>query len=248
MGIQIAVQLYTVRDQAEKDFIGTLEKISEIGYQGVEFAGYGGLSAGELAKVLERLHLKACGTHVGIDQVTQHLDEVIAYNKEIGNKHIICPWADVKTREDFINMGKLFNTVGEKCAKEGLVFGYHNHDFEFTSLDGEYGLDIMFAACAPANVKAELDIFWVRYAGEDPVKYIRKYAGRCPLIHIKDMDSLETRYNTEIGNGIMDFHAIHAAAKDAGVEWLVVELDECPRPSIESISISFENLKKMNLI
>ncbi|MCG8500758.1 MAG: sugar phosphate isomerase/epimerase [Firmicutes bacterium] len=245
MNIPVALQLYTLREETEKDFIGTLEKVAAIGYQGVEFAGYGGLSASELKACLDRLGLKAAGSHVSMDQLTSNLDEVIAFNKAIGNAYIICPWAEFETKEDYINTAKKFNEIGQRCNENGLIFCYHNHDHEFDVVDGNYGLDILYGESAENLVKAEIDTYWVQYAGVDPVGYIKQYRGRCPLIHLKDMEAGEKKDYAEIGNGVMDIKAIVDAAKENGAKWLVVEQDECKRQPLESVTISFENLKKM---
>lgn len=244
MSIPIALQLYTLREETQKDFIGTLEKVAEIGYEGVEFAGYGGLKASELRKTLDKLGLKAAGSHVGIELLKNNLEEVIDYNLEIGNKYIVCPWNEYKSREDYIETAKLFNKIGEKCREKGLEFCYHNHNHEFEIYDGEYGLDILYKNTDKDLVKAEIDAYWVTYAGVDPVEYLKKFSNRLPLIHLKDMDK-EDRSFTEIGNGIINFKEVIKIAKENGVKWLIVEQDVCKRPPIESVKISFENLKKI---
>lgn len=245
MNIPVAVQLYTLREETNKDFAGTLEKIAEIGYKGVEFAGYGGLTASKLKNVLEKLGLKAAGSHVGLDLLKDRIDEVIDYNLEIGNKYIVCPWNQYNSRYDYIETAGLFNKIGEKCKEEGFQFCYHNHNHEFASYNGEYGLDILYRKTDPELVMAEIDTYWVKYAGLDPAEYIKKYSGRTPLIHLKDMDNSEDRVFTEIGNGILDFNSIINASQDSGAEWFIVEQDVCKRPAIESVKISFENLKRI---
>lgn len=245
MSIPVAVQLYTLREEASRDFAGTLERVAEIGYKGVEFAGYGNLTASKLKDTLEKLGLKAAGSHVGLDQLKDRLDEVIDYNLEIGNKYIVCPWNQYGSHNDYIETARLFNKIGEKCKEKGLQFCYHNHSHEFASYNGEHGLDILYRETDPELVMAEIDTYWVKYAGLDPAEYIKKYSGRTPLIHLKDMDNGEDRAFAEIGNGILDFNSIINAAQDSGAEWLIVEQDVCKRPAIESVKISFENLKRI---
>lgn len=248
MNTQIAVQLYTVRDETAKDFVGTLEKVMEIGYKGVEFAGFDDVPASRMKSVLDRLGLKAAGSHTSISLLTGKLDEVMAYNLEIGNKYIICPHYKFGNREDYINMAKVFDEIGEKCRANGLQFGYHNHDFEFTSFDGVYGLDILYKQTKPENMVAEIDTCWAYFAGVDPVSYIRKYNGRCPLIHLKDLRTKskeEAEFFAEVGTGINDIPGIVSISKEIGSEWVIVEQDACYRPSLESIKISYENVKKL---
>ncbi|NJD01939.1 MAG: sugar phosphate isomerase/epimerase [Ruminiclostridium sp.] len=248
MALPIALQLYTVRDETERDFIETLEKVAAMGYKGVEFAGFGDIPAKQMKAALDRLGLKAVGSHTGIDLIKDKLDEVIEYNLEIGNKYVICPWAPFKTREDYMEAARLFNGIGAKCKARGIQLAYHNHDFELAIFDGKYGLDILYRSTLPENLAAEIDTCWVFYAGVDPVQYIAKYKGRCPLIHLKDMKSKDRDDFIELGDGIVDISAIVKAAEAAGSEWLVAEMDSCPRPALESARICIDNLKKMNLI
>lgn len=248
MSIPIAVQMYTLRDEMAKDFKGTLEKVAEIGYKGVEFAGYGNLSAAQMKTELDRLGLAAAGSHVGLDLLKEKLEETLEYNLEIGNKYIICPWAKGESKQDYLDLALFLNRTGEKCKAKGLELGYHNHAHEFQVFDGEYALDMIFKNTDPELVKMELDTYWVQYAGIEPVGYLKKYAGRCPLVHQKDMEAGEGKGFTEVGNGIMDIKALHKAAVEIGAQWFIVEQDKCNRPQLESVTISFNNLKQMGLV
>lgn len=247
MSLQIAVQLYTLRNETAKDFIGTLEKVAAMGYQGVEFAGFGDIPASRMKAELDRLGLKAVGSHTGMDQLTGKLDEVIAYNLEIGNKYVICPWYKFDSREDYVNTAKALDEIGEKLRAKGLQLGYHNHDSEFVQFDGEYGMDILYNNTRPENMVAEIDTCWVFFAGVDPAAYVRKFRSRCPLVHLKDLTSRnrEEFKFAEVGTGINDIKGIVEAAKDIGAEWVVVEQDSTYIPALESVRISFENVKKM---
>lgn len=248
MNLPIALQLYSVRDEMEKDFIGTLKKVADIGYKGVEFAGFGGLSAEQLKKALDGLGLVPVGSHTGVDLLSEKLDEVIEYNLTLGNKYIVCPYNSYESKDAIIRASHFYNEVGEKIRAGGLEFLYHNHDFEFKKYDGEYGIDILFNGVKPENMAAEIDSGWVFHAGINPGDYVRSYTGRCPLVHIKDFTSTENKNFTEIGNGIVDIKAIAAAAVEAGTKWLIAEQDESSIPTLESVRISFNNLRKMNLV
>ncbi|HBM80254.1 MAG TPA: sugar phosphate isomerase/epimerase [Clostridiaceae bacterium] len=245
MNINLAVQLYSVRDEANRDFVGTLEKVAKIGYKGVEFAGYGGLTASQMKKHLDRLGLRVAGSHVGIDDLLNNLDDVIKYNIEIGNKYIVCPYASFKSKQDIIDLAQKLNRIGKKCKENGLQLCYHNHNHEFNVYDGETGLDIIYKETDPDLVKAEFDVYWIKYAGVDPVSYIHKHKDVCELIHLKDM-AKEDKFYTEIGNGIIDFGPIIKESLNNGAKWFVVEQDECRRPPLESIKISYDNIKKMH--
>lgn len=247
MNLPIALQLYTLREEMKKDFLGTLERVAETGYKGVEFAGYGNLTSGELKTELDRLGLKAAGSHVSLELLKNNLEEIIQYNLEIGSSYIICPWSEVKDKNGITEIAGFLNETGRKCREAGVEFCYHNHAHEFIDIDGIYGLDYLYSLTDPQNVQAEIDTYWVKRAGVDPIGYLRKFTGRCPLVHIKDMEDSEEKFYTEIGCGTMDIKGIAETAGKIGTRWLVVEQDECRRPALESVKISFENLKQMGL-
>lgn len=243
--IPIALQLYTLRDYAQKDFVGTLKNVSKIGYQGVEFAGYGNMKAGELKSLLDDLNLKPAGSHVGIDMLTENLDDVIDYNLKIENHFIVCPWQKYSGKDDFISFARVLNEIGKKCKENGLGLCYHNHAHEFERFNGICGFDLLVENTDPNLVYFEIDVYWLKYAGADPISYIRKLGKRMPLIHIKDMEKVGRDF-AEVGTGIMDIQGIVSESK-ANVQWLIVEQDKCRRDPYESVKISLENLKKMNL-
>lgn len=244
--MKIAVQLYTIREETQKDFAAALEKVAKIGYEGVEFAGYGDLPASRMKSYLDGFGLTAAGSHVGYDLLVNKLEEVIEYNLEIGNRYIVCPWKEYKGRDDFLRTSEVLEGIGRRCRQSGLQFGYHNHAHELKMFeDGDYGLDLMYSRTDPDILKAEIDVYWVSYAGLDPVLYLRKYSGRCPVLHLKDMEEGKEKSFTEVGNGVIDMQAIVEEAKRSGVQWLVVEQDVCKISPIESITISYENIRKM---
>lgn len=246
MSLSIGLQLFSIKEETEKDFSGALRRVAEIGYQGVEFAGYGGLSSSELKALLQELKLKPCGSHVGLKDLTENLDQVIEYNLEIGNPYIICPNANYSSKEDFISMGDTLTKIAEKCSKHGLKVGYHNHSHEMQLFDGELGLDLIYKNTDPGKVQAEIDTYWVEYAGVNPSAYVKKHAARCELLHIKDMEIVEgIKRSTEIGNGIMDIKTLVETAKTIDVKWLIVEQEFFTKPLIESVNIDYKNLKKL---
>jgi len=244
--IPVALQMYTLRNESAKDFVGTLKKVAEVGYAGVELAGYGSLSASDLRKLLDDLGLKRAGSHVGMNDLQKDLDRVTEFNLEIGNHYIVYPSLPKEMRNDekgFREAAKLLNSIGEKCSKQGLGFCYHNHNFEFQKFGGKYALDILYEAADPKFVQAEVDVYWAKHAGVDPADYIRRYPGRCPFIHLKDMAGDADRSFAEVGEGIIDFDAIFKASQAVGTKWYVVEQDLCKRPPLESVRISLENLR-----
>lgn len=246
----VALTLYQVRDEFAKDYIGTLKQIAKIGYPAVQIATVGNITAKELNAVLSDLGLKVAGNHISLDALEHNLDSVIEFNRIIGNKYIICPYLPEERRKDaagYRNLAKILNEIGGKCKKQGMQLCYHNHSFEFVEFDGIPALDILFRASAPNLVQAEIDVYWVQHGGGSPSGYIRKYAGRCPMVHLKDMENDEKKSFAEVGYGILDWDGIFAACEYANVDWYTVEQDTCKRPPLESAKMSFEFLKKKGI-
>jgi sugar phosphate isomerase/epimerase len=244
----IALQMYTLRDETTRDFAGTLRNVAEIGYAGVEFAGTGGLGAAELRRLLDDLNLRPAGSHTGLDQLESNLNAALDYNQAMGNHFVVCPYLPQERRgsaDAYRALGDVLNRAGAACKQRGLQLCYHNHDFEFQQFDGQYALDILYAATDPDLVKAELDTYWIKKGGADPAAYIRQYFGRCPLIHLKDIAPDAKGSFAEVGEGTQDWPAIFAASEAGGARWYIVEQDVCPRPPLESVAISLGNLRKM---
>lgn len=251
-GIPVALQLYTVRDQTGKDFVGTVRKVAEMGYAGIELSGSyglnpGDLSAASLADLLAETGLKPAGNHVGLGGFEGDLDRVIAYNLHIGNRFVGVPAlpAEMRNPAGFRHAAALMNRFGATLVEAGLVLYYHNHAFEFEATDGVRGIDILLDETDPDLVGFQCDVYWVHYAGESPAALIRAHGGRFPLIHLKDMVGTgEERTFAEVGEGVMAFEPIFAASEAQGAQWYIVEQDRCSRPSLDSARISLENLRK----
>lgn len=244
MSIPIALQLYSLRDDAAKDFPGVLKAVAEMGYEGVEFAGYGGLSASELKKMLDDLGLKVAGSHVAFNLLDKEFNQVVDFNLEIANKYLICPSAPrdlVQEADGWKSFATRMTEIGKKAREQGLQLGYHNHSWEFETIDGEYVLDIFFENADPEAVIAELDLGWVFHAGVDPVTYLQKYEGRCPLIHVKDFK--KDGPQTEVGTGDIDLAGIVKAAKKLNVEWYIIETEEYNMAPVDSVRVGLNNLK-----
>jgi len=243
---KIGLQLYTVRETIKRDFVGALREVAHIGYSGVEFAGdMGGYAPRELRRLLDDLGLRPIGGHVGIDDLNRGLEQTLERYAALGARYVGVAWLPPAYRnaDGWLRAGKLMEQAALKARSHGLVFHYHNHDFEFERLpNGKYGLDQLFESTDPGLVKAELDVYWVKKGGEDPILYIQKLAGRVPLIHLKDMTADEQRTFACVGDGVLDFQAILAAGDASGVDWYIVEQDICPRGELESARRSYENI------
>lgn len=215
MSTKLYAQLWSVKDFAEKDFFGTLRKIAQTGYHGVEFAGYYDIPAKEMKSRLDELGLYAVSSHVGIGKIKDSLDAEIEYLNTLGSKYLVCPSADISTVEKAKIFAGLFNEAGEKCRKAGLVFAYHNHAHEFNPDNGQYPLEVLFDCVDTNLVKQQPDIYWVAYAGLNPVEYIEKHKDRCPIIHLKQLKDHETKKNVDAASGIIDFFKVMQIADKA---------------------------------
>ena len=236
--------MYTLRDLTTEDFAGTLRKVAEIGYQGVEFAGYGGMAAEELRALLDELGLSAIGSHTGYERLLEAAEEEIQYMKTIGGRYIAVPYLAEKYRSAaaWKEVSRNLAALGEQCQAEGIQLLYHNHQFEFTEhLDDKPIFDVMFESVKPDVLQVELDGCWAYAAGYDPTAYINKYRGRLPLLHFKDYRPTDKGPLTvELGEGIVPLKPLAQAAADAGVEWLIVEQDELTNPPLMSVKTSYD--------
>ena len=246
MSIPIGLQLYSLREAAAKDFVGVLRTVADMGYAGVEFAGYGGLAAPQLKALLGDLGLEVAGSHVGFEQLDKDLDQVLDFNLAIGNHYIVCPapprelFGDSEA-DDWKAFGQKMSEIGAKVKERGLQLAYHNHAWEFKTFDGQYALDIFYANADPANIVAQIDLGWTFHAGVDPVTYLKKYKGRCPLVHVKDFK--QDGPQTEVGTGDIDLAGIVAAAPEVGVKWYIIETEEYNMAPVDSVRVGLENLK-----
>ena len=220
---QFAIQLFSVHEIMQNDFIGTLKKLAEMGYTGVEFAGYGGLDANELKDVLAENNLKPIGSHFGIEGFTNHLDKEIAFNKIMGSEYLILPHYYMETKEDVLKLAEILKPIIAKITDAGLKFAYHNHDYEFKVIGGEYLLDILFDNLPPQAVM-ELDVYWVAYANVEPLAYMEKHKDRLKLLHVKQID--RNKRNVDINKGILDYREIITKAKTWGTEHFILEQEE----------------------
>lgn len=246
----VALQLYTVRKAARTDFLGTLRAVAAMGYAAVQLSGTGDLGAPALKAVLDELGLQVAGMHVRLQQFERHLDRVIDDALTLDCGYVVCGklpiWRGRYHAAGWRAAARILNEIGATCAAKGLQLCYHNHAFEFRRFGGDTGWQILMDNTDPRLVQAEVDVYWARYAGYDPVALIRSLAGRVPLLHLKDMKkgALWPTF-TEIGSGVMDFTAICAAAAAVGTEWLIVEQDRCILPPLESAHLSLAYLRSI---
>ena len=244
--IPVGLQMYTLRNEMAQDPIGTIRKVAEIGYEGIEALPWEGISVEDYRKLLDDLGLKTPGGHVPLEALEADLNAVVDLYLALGATYVTVPYLAEerrKTGDDWRRLAEIMTEIGEKLATQGLVLSYHNHSFEFQTFDGKYGFDIFFETADPRYVKSQLDTYWVKHGGEDPAAYIRKLDHRTPLIHLKDMG--EDGSFAEVGEGILDWEAIFDASEANGAVWYLVEQDTCKRPPIEAVAVSLDNLRAM---
>lgn len=238
--MEISLQLYSIHEETRNDFIGSVSKVGEIGFHGVEFAGYGGLSAGEQQKLLAKSGLYSVGTHAGLSVFEENFEAELNYSKAIGSRYIICPYAKLDTMEEIDHLAEVLNRAAEKAAPEGIKVGYHNHAHEFVKFDGKYAMDLI-AEKTTENVVLELDVFWVAYAGVDPVEYIEKWGKRVELIHMKQIN--DKKENVDAVDGIINMKKVKEAAKYA--EFFILEHEEYDKPVWDALKNDYDYLSKL---
>lgn len=239
--MKISVQLYTLRDDMAKDPAGTLRAVGQMGYRFVETAGFAGRTAKEFAQMCRDAGVQPRSMHIGLDAFEKDLPKVLDDAAALEAKYLIVPGTPASAyAEGWDVLGVRLQAIGEKVAKAGRVFAYHNHAHEYVDVKGRPGLDILYESSCPDTVKAQLDLWWVYVGKHDPAKEIAKHGKRVCLVHLKDGDNVESHVQIEAGRGLQNWDAILKACRDADVEFGVVELDTCPRPPLESVKICLE--------
>ena len=250
----LGAQLYTLREfcKTPPEIAETLKKVAGIGYTAVQISGIGPVEAKNLARMLEDAGVVAAATHVGWDELRNDSDRLIADHKLWKCKHpaiggLPGEYYSVEGLKRFLDE---VPPVAERLAREGMDFSYHNHNHEFIRYGRETWLAMLYEQASPKQVKAELDTYWVQAGGGDPAAWVKKCAGREPLIHLKDMamgPDRDQRF-AEVGEGNLNWPAVLKEAREGGVEWYLVEQDSTyGRDPFESLAISYRNLKAMGL-
>ena len=243
--IPVGLQLYSIREQCQKDLPAMLSAVSKIGYKGVEFAGYYGRSAKELRKMLDDNGLVCCGTHTGYETVLPaKLQETIEFNRTIGNKFLIVPWMEGKSREDWLAKAQMFNTLADQLKDRGMWIGYHAHAGDFKQFDGETGWDLFFGNTKKAVIM-QLDTSNCVEGGADPVAILKKYPGRARSIHIKANGGGP---DAVIGEDKVNWKDVFAICEQQGqTAWYVLE-HESGKDPLDAVKRSFEALKKLGKV
>jgi sugar phosphate isomerase/epimerase len=246
--IKIALQLWSVREECARNLEGTLKAIADMGYEGVEFAGYYGRKADALRKILDDLGLKVAGTHIPIDALLgERLEETIEFNRVLGNKYLIVPSLPESMRNSksaWLNTAKLMNEISDKLKPEGMFVGYHNHAIEFQPINGEIPWYIFFDATKP-DVVMQLDTGNAMHGGVSPegiLEIIKRYPGRAKTIHLKEY----SRENEKalIGEGEVTWKELINLCKIiGGTEWYIIEQETYAYPPLECAKRCINNLR-----
>ncbi|MHC4521485.1 MAG: sugar phosphate isomerase/epimerase family protein, partial [Planctomycetota bacterium] len=245
--IPIGLQLYSVRGECQKDFAGTVAKVAQMGYQGVEFAGYYNWPAAKVRKLLDENGLKCCGTHAGLTTLLgDEFERTVEFNKTIGNKYLVVPGIPGQMRPDskssWVLFAKLMNELAEKAAEHGMQVGYHNHAHEFQS-DEDYIPWEVFAKNSREDVILQVDIGHVVRAGADPAKHMKRYPGRLTTVHIKEFS--KTNRDPLVGEGDVDWPAMFSICEGTGgTQWYIIE-DESRTAPLERVQKDLQNLRRL---
>jgi sugar phosphate isomerase/epimerase len=243
-----------VHEEAKQDFWGTMQRIAEIGYEGIE--GGTELLKGDVKANVAQFHglgLQVATHSVNKEQLRdeKELDKVIREALELQTMDVTFWWDVVDTREQLLRDAELYNAAGARFTAEGLRFCYHNHAHEFQrTFNGVYSLDILAEHTDPKNLYFRLDVAWITIGGADPAHILHKMAGRVPAIHLKDIYGTdETGKWTAVGTGVVKIKESIDAAKEIGVEWMTVEQDQLRNlTGIETATVSYLNLKEKGLL
>jgi len=241
----IALQLYSVREYTEKDFAGTVRKIAAMGYRGVETAGFPGTTPEAAAKLFNELGLTVVSAHTSLP-IGEKKSEVLEQMAAINCKRIVCPSLSPQLFESLDGLKKaadMLNEGSQIAAEHGITVGYHNHDFEFKLIDGEYAYNILRRLVSP-SVFFQVDTYWVTTAGVDVVALVKDLGKRAPLLHIKDGPCMRNQPMLALGEGKMDIPAIVQVSR-GNAEWLIVELDACATDMLEAVAKSYTYLANL---
>ncbi len=258
-GKPVGLQLYTVRDRLEKDVPGTLKQVAAIGIKELEVYSRYGKTTGEFSQILKDNGLTPVSGHYMLPDVKsnwqKHIDEAKALGLQYMVHAIIMP-EDRKTFDDYKRLAEIFSKAAEQTHKAGIQFCYHNHNFEFKKWGDTTAYEYLLKTLDAELVKYEMDCFWVTHAGQDPVAYFKKYPGRFPLLHIKDIKdhpAPKQEFDAKmglfapVGHGTIDWKRIFAAAPTGGMKHYFIEQDYCEQSSLEAVRMSYEYLHKLEV-
>jgi len=265
LGKPIGLQLYTVRDVATKDLLGTLKQLQTIGYREVETAGFYGKSGKEMRKILADHGMTAPSAHSSMGEIQKNMQQLVDGAAEVGAKYFVCAFPSLAgnkpaspaiakeiTLDDWKWNAEQLNKLGEVAKQAGLQAGYHNHNMEFRSYNGVVAFDELLKLTDPKLVTIELDLAWVITAGLDPVKYLKQYPDRISMLHVKDVrkdavtsvDEIKAQ-TVEVGRGKVDWKRIFAACDPKHLKHYFVEQENFTGSTVDAVRASYEYLSTL---
>ncbi|MDF2722528.1 MAG: xylose isomerase [Paenibacillus sp.] len=245
---KLAAQLHTARHELAEDYRGGMRKLRDMGWPAVQIGGYYGHTAEQVAGYVEENGFEVAGMHVDLSRLTDDLANVLKEARRFGTRDLVCPSVPkpMQNPQGYAELRRILNEVARRVEPEGIRISYHNHAFEFeTDVEGKPALAYIVEPSPDNRIWAEFDVYWVKKGGCDPLTFMQPYAGRIPLIHLKDMTSDDKMTFAEIGTGSIDFAPILRWGEQSGVEWYIVEQDVCPGNALDSLQISLRSLHKL---
>lgn len=248
---KIGVTLYTLRDSVRtpSDIATTLKRVKSMGYENIQLSALGPVDAKELADMIHSEGLYVCATHVAYDRLENDLDALLEEHRLWNCKNIAIGGMPDPYRSEgnYSGFARDVSTIAGRIKEAGFTFSYHNHSWELERYDGKQILAILIDE-STEDVNFEIDTYWIQHGGGDPAAWIRRVAGRAPVIHYKDLAIVgREQVMAEVGEGNMNWQAIAEACNAAGSEWYVVEQDTCAGDPFVSIEISLKNMRAMGL-
>ncbi len=232
--------LYTIREECERDFEGTLRSVAQLGYEGVELWQLHGHDAARVRGWLDELGLVAAGRHASLEALETELPRLAEELGVLGTDRVALSWIEPSVEA----VGRV-EAAAEAAREAGLRLGFHNHGAEVQPLDGEGTFLDLLRELPPDLLWLELDLGWVWHGGGDPIQELAKSAGRCPLVHVKDFRGRDSRDDVPVGDGAVGYEQVVPAAVRAGAEWLLVEEDEVEGPPFEAVERSLQAVRRM---
>lgn len=247
--IPLGLQLYSIRNDCARDLPGCLKAVAEMGYAGVEFAGYYGHAAPQIRAWLDEFGLKCCGTHTSLASLQgDELLRTIEFNQTLGNKYLIVPSLPEHYRDSsaaWLETAVEFNRIADALTPYGMLTGYHNHWVEFQPIAGGIPFDLFFANTKP-TVVMQTDIGNAMIGGGDPIACLRNYLGRSITIHLKEYSA--TNPKALVGDGDVDWQEVFRICETTGgTEWYIVEYESDLYPPLENVRRCRDNLRKFGV-
>lgn len=236
--MEYGLQLYSVRDSAEKNLEQTVKKVAELGYSSVEFAGFFGRTPEQIRNMLDENNIKISGTHSPFEDLVNNFDDTVAFHKAIGNKNYILPGVDLSSQEKIDYFVKTVGPIVEKLNSHGINFAYHNHHREFfANSDGSVPYEQLLYR---TNISFEVDTYWAFVGMKNPLELLKRMDGRISFVHIKD--GTAAGHGFPLGMGEAPVKAVWEAVSALKIP-MVIESETCNPDGLTEAEICIKYLK-----